>query len=163
MRLGPRIIHFSAQQPGKRPVPHGPSTTTYDALGRPTQVTDGGGGTLTYTYSGNDADRVVGPSPAGENTKRKQFDAQVRLTSVCEVTSLTGGGTCGQNSTQTGHWTRYTYYANSKLIGVTQDAQSIDEASFQGHVGGLKDPTQLGLVGQQDTHVLLIIGVNTSP
>jgi uncharacterized protein RhaS with RHS repeats len=84
------------------------TTTTYDALGGPTHVTDGGGGTLTHAYSGNDTYRVVGPAPTGENTQRKQFeyDAQGRLPSVCEVTSLTG---------------------------------------------------------QQDTHVLLIIGVNTSP
>ena len=78
-----------------------PSTTTiYDALGRPTSVTDSGSGYRDYTYSQNDTYESAGPAPSGENTKRKQFeyDALRRLTSICEITSATGSGTCGQTS-----------------------------------------------------------------
>ena len=104
-----------------------PSTqTTYDALGRKLLVTDSGSQSVSYTYPGNDVYRTVGPAPTGENTKRKQFeyDALGRLTSVCEVTSATGSGTCAQSSTQTGYWTQYTYDTLNNLVGVTQNAQS---------------------------------------
>jgi RHS repeat-associated protein len=101
-------------------------TTTYDALNRPLLTTDGGGGTITYSYSQNDILVAVGPPPTGENAKRRQleYDALGRLTSVCEVTSVTGSGTCGQRTTQTGFWTKYTYDAVGNLVGVTQNAQS---------------------------------------
>src|SRR5439155_26747481 len=39
------------------------TTTTYDALGRATQITDGGGGWTKYTYTGNDVLVEVGPAP----------------------------------------------------------------------------------------------------
>lgn len=74
-----------------------PSTTnTYDALGRATQVTDGGGGYVSYGYSQNDVLQTQGPAPSGENLKKKQmeYDALGRLTSVCEVTQGTGYGSC---------------------------------------------------------------------
>ena len=85
----------------------------YDALNRPTQVTDAAGGAVTYAYTFNDVLVTVGPAPAGENTKRRQleYDALGRLTSVCELTNGTSSwlaGTCGQNTPQTGYWTRYT-------------------------------------------------------
>jgi RHS repeat-associated protein len=101
-------------------------TITYDALNRPLLTTDGGGGTSTYSYSQNDVLVAVGPQPTGENTKRRQleYDALGRLTSVCEVTSGTGSGTCGQRTAQTGFWTKYTYDAVGNLTGVTQNAQS---------------------------------------
>jgi RHS repeat-associated protein len=102
------------------------TSTVYDPLGRPATVTDGGGGTLSYTYTQNDIYQTAGPAPSGENTKRKQFerDALGRLTSVCEVTSITGSGTCSQTSSVTGFWTKYTYDVNNQLTGVTQNAQS---------------------------------------
>src|SRR4029077_3808077 len=53
-----------------------------------------------------------------------EYDALGRLTSVCEVTSLTGSGSCGQTSAQTGDWTKYTYDLNNNLTGVTQNAQA---------------------------------------
>jgi RHS repeat-associated protein len=104
-----------------------PSTVTaYDALGRGTQVTNSAGQITTASYIQNDAYQTVGPAPSGENTKRKQseYDALGRLTSVCEVTSLSGSGTCAQTSPASGYWTKYTYDALDDLIGVTQNAQS---------------------------------------
>jgi YD repeat-containing protein len=106
--------------------PNTATTTTYDALNRPLLITDGGGGTINYSYSQNDVLVAVGPAPTGENTKRRQleYDALGRLTSVCEVTSGTGSGSCGQRTAQTGFWTKYTYDAVGNLVGVTQNAQS---------------------------------------
>jgi len=102
------------------------TTVAYDALSRPTTFTDGGGGTVTYTYIKNDVLRTVGPAPSGENTKRKQseYDALGRLTSVCEVTSGSGSGSCAQTSPQTGYWTTYTYDTANRLTGVIQNAQA---------------------------------------
>jgi RHS repeat-associated protein len=100
--------------------------TTYDALNRPLTVTDGGGGTITYTYASNDVYKSVGPAPTGENAKRKQlqYDGLGRLSSVCEVTSATGSGTCSQTTTKTGFWTTYTDDALGRVTGVTQNAQA---------------------------------------
>jgi RHS repeat-associated protein len=100
--------------------------TSYDALNRPTSITDAGGGSSTYAYAQNDVLVTSGPAPSGENTKRKQFehDALGRLTSVCEITSGAGSGTCAQNSSATGYWTTYTYDVNNNLTGITQNAQS---------------------------------------
>jgi len=89
-------------------------TTTYDPLNRISQITDAGGGTLTKSYTQNDVLVTRGPAPTGENTKRRQleYDGLGRLTSVCEITAGTSawpGGTCAQNTTQTGYWTKYTY------------------------------------------------------
>jgi RHS repeat-associated protein len=107
--------------------PSGPGiTTTYDALGRRTQVSDSGGGYTSYSYTQNDTVATRGPAPSGENTKRRQleYDSIDRLTSVCEITSATGSGACSQTSPQTGYWTKYTYDAGARLTGVTQNAQS---------------------------------------
>lgn len=105
------------------------SATGYDALSRVTSLSDSGGGTLTKAYSQNDVLTTRGPAPTGENTKRRQFerDGLGRLTSVCEITAGTSawpGGTCAQNTTQTGYWTKYAYDAVGHLTGVTQNAQS---------------------------------------
>ena len=102
------------------------TSTTYDALGRPLTVTDSGGGTVSYSYAANDSYQTASPVPSGENTKRKQleYDALGRLTSVCEVTSLTGSGACSQTSSATGYWTTYVYDVNNNPTGVTQNAQS---------------------------------------
>ena len=105
------------------------TTTTYDALNRPLVVTDGGSGTTTYSYTQNDVLVTVGPqvtSPQTENTKKRQleYDGLGRLTSVCEVSGASGSGTCGQNASQTGFWTKYTYNLLDNLVGVTQNAQS---------------------------------------
>ena len=102
-----------------------PATSTiYDALSRPTSVTDAGGGTTNYSYPQNDVMVTVGPAPTGENTKSRQleYDGLGRITSVCEITSVTGSGSCGQHSTATGYWTRYAYtYNGGNVITVTQN------------------------------------------
>jgi RHS repeat-associated protein len=107
------------------------TTTTYDALGRPLLVTDGGGGTTSYSYTQNDVLVTIGPAPSGENTKRRQleYDGLGRLTSVCEITSASGNGACGQTNAQTGYLTKYSYdttIINSVLYlrtTITQNAQ----------------------------------------
>jgi RHS repeat-associated protein len=108
------------------------TTTTYDALNRPLQVTDGGNGYTSYSYApsgsyNNDVLVTVGPAPSGENLKKKQleYDGLGRLTSVCELTgSANGGGTCGQNAPQVGYWTTYSYDGINRLQAVSQSAQS---------------------------------------
>ena len=102
------------------------TTTTYDALSRPLTVTDGGGGVTTYSYSQNDVLITITPALGGENVKSRQmeYDGLGRLSSVCEVTSASGSGTCGQRNALTGFWTKYTYDSNNNLLTVTQSAQS---------------------------------------
>src|SRR5450631_3048942 len=99
---------------------------TYDALSRPWTTTDSGTGTVNYTYTKNDVLQVVGPAPAGEQTKQKQlqYDALGRLTSVCEITSGTGSGPCNQTNPQTGFWAQYTYDLLGDMIGVSQNSQT---------------------------------------
>jgi RHS repeat-associated protein len=99
------------------------TTTRYDAIGRVSTVTDGGGNTVTtYTYSGNDV-LIDVTAPSGENHKKRQleYDGLGRLTSVCEiaVVSITG---CTQSSPITnGYWTQYAYGTNT--LSVTQNSQ----------------------------------------
>jgi RHS repeat-associated protein len=119
-------LPYSTATPGATSSSAPGTNTTYDPLGRKTGLTDSGGLSVSFSYSQNDALKTAGPAPTGENTKKKQYeyDALGRLTSVCEVTSLTGSGTCGQTNSQTGYWTEYTYDVNNHLTGVTQNAQA---------------------------------------
>ena len=111
------------------------TTQSYDPIGRPLVTTDGGSGTITLNYPNNNSlpgypndvvFQTVGPAPAGENTKRKQFeyDGLGRLISVCEVSAASGSGTCGQSVTRTGFWTKYTYDVLDNIVSVTQNAQA---------------------------------------
>ena len=98
------------------------NAAVYDALGRPTLVTDAGGGTVSYTYTKNDVLQTVGP---GQNfSKQLEYDGLGRLKSVCEITSATGSGSCGQVTAKTGYWTTYTYNALGQPLTVTQNAQA---------------------------------------
>jgi len=106
------------------------TSTVYDTLNRPTEATDSSGGYFTYFYSQNDVMREHGPAPTGENTKTRQFeyDSLGRLLSVCEITSLTGAGSCAQNGyTENGYLTTYSYSVLNRLTGVTQNAQSTSQ------------------------------------
>jgi len=103
------------------------TTTTYDALSRPLHVQDAGGGTVDYSYNANDVLITVGSvNNVGDSAKQRQYeyDGLGRLTSVCEVTSGSGSGSCGQTNALTGYWTKYTYDALGDLTGVTQNAQA---------------------------------------
>jgi RHS repeat-associated protein len=108
------------------------TTTQNDALGRPLTVTDGGGGTVSYAYVMNDVLLSVGPTQIFQ--KQLQYDGLGRLTSVCEVTSASGSGSCGQSSPATGFLTNYTYDALGNLLTVTQNAQP-------GAIGGQQSRT----------------------
>jgi RHS repeat-associated protein len=107
-----------------------PATTqTYDALNRPLITTDGGGGTVTLSYSANDVLQTIGPKVGSENLKQRQmeYNSIGQLTSVCEITAGTTSapaGTCGQTTSATGYWTKYTYDVLGDLLTVTQNAQS---------------------------------------
>ena len=105
------------------------TTTLFDALGRPASVTDAGGGYTDYAYTNNDVLVTRGPAPAGENTKRKQLelDGFGHILSVCEITSGTGSGTCGQGTNQTGYWTEYTYNPKGQITSVVQNAQGTSQ------------------------------------
>ena len=115
--------NYSSSEPGV--------STTYDALNRSTQVTDGGGGYTQYTYSYNDVLSTVGPqvtTPATENLKKRnlQYNGAGWLTSVCEVVTSTSpaGGACGQTASYTGYLTKYTYDGAGRLTQSQQNAQS---------------------------------------
>jgi RHS repeat-associated protein len=105
------------------------TTTTYDALGRVVQTQDADGGYVSYKYTNNDVLQTVSGTPSGTQSFQKQFeyDGLGRLTSVCEINvsgNLPNAGTCGQNTSQNGYWTKYTYDALGHLLTVTQNAQA---------------------------------------
>ena len=112
-------------------------TTSYDGLNRPTVTTDSGGGTTSYSYSQNDVLVTIGPAPSGENTKRRQmeYDGLGRLTSVCELTSAAGSGSCGQSTSQTGYWTKYTYDGLGNLTNAIQNAQGSPQSRSYSYDG----------------------------
>lgn len=111
-----------------------PGTTfSYDPLGRSTLVSDAGGGDVSYNYAPASSNNNVvlsalEPAPPGtsENTKQRQLqtDGLGRLSSVCEMTTGSGSGTCSQTVTQTGYFTQYTYDVLGHIVGVSQNAQS---------------------------------------
>jgi RHS repeat-associated protein len=97
------------------------TTTQYDAIGRPLSTTDAGGGKVSYTYIKNDVLQSVGPSPTFQ--KQLEYDGLGRLTRMCEITGVTGSGSCGESNPATGFLTIYSYDALGNLLTVTQNAQ----------------------------------------
>ena len=120
------------------------TSITYDALNRRAVLSDSGGRTVTYTYNQNDVDTSLTPVPTGELAKRKQleYDGLSRLTSVCEITSAVGSGTCGQTSPATGYWTKYTYTLLNKIASVVQNAQAASPQSRAYAYDGMGRMTQ---------------------
>jgi RHS repeat-associated protein len=104
--------------------------TIYDALDRQASIGEAGGGSIAYTYGINTSTptstmySALGPAPAGESTKRRLsgYNGAGQLTSVCEVTSLSGAGSCGTGSGYSGYLTQYTY-DGPNLIKTQQDVQ----------------------------------------
>ena len=104
------------------------TTTTYDAMNRPLQTSDGGGGTQSTSYPINDVLGTLGPAPSGEHTKNRQleYDGLGRLISVCEILS-SGGSSCGQSTAASGYKTSYAYgtpTAGGSQKVVTQGVQA---------------------------------------
>ena len=113
-------------------------STTYDALNRPLQVTDGGGGYTQYvrTASGAFLDVMVtqGPAPGVETPKRRQleYDGLGNLASVCELTSSSNGGVnCGQQAPQTGYLTKYGYDGLNRLKSIGQNVVGNVDGQFR--------------------------------
>jgi RHS repeat-associated protein len=101
------------------------SQSTYDALGRPWNMKDAGGGTVGYTYNLNDVLVTSGPIPAQENSKARQleYNGAGQLASVCEVTAGVSSGSCGQSAASTGYLTTYSY-SGSLLKAINQNVQT---------------------------------------
>ena len=101
---------------------------SYDALNRYVDISQSPWTQLDvhYSYSQNDVEVMVNPAPTGENPKSRQFQYDVlgRVTSVCEITSMSGSGTCSQNTGQTGFFTSYSYDPLGDLKQVSQIGQS---------------------------------------
>ena len=82
-------------------------------------MTDGGGGSVTYTYAQNDVTTSLGPKPAGENLKQVQteYDGLGRVSKVCHIGSTTSTGSstaCNQNTgSANGATDAYTYTQGS--------------------------------------------------
>ena len=135
-RSASQTLPYTASLGTYTTVPTQPGTsTTYDALNRKLQIEDGGGGTMTYIYSANSGGSgtpatynaliTLGPAPSGENTKRKllAYNGAGQLASVCEITTMSGNGSCGTGSAQSGYLTLYTY-DGPNLTKTQQNAQS---------------------------------------
>jgi YD repeat-containing protein len=108
------------------------NTTTYDGMGRVEKVLNSGMGYVQNTYGTATLNftvlQQIGPDSntgAGDTTKTKLFfyDGLGRLTSVCEVTSSTGG-TCGGGAVQSGAVTSYVYDPLNSIRSVTQGVQT---------------------------------------
>jgi RHS repeat-associated protein len=85
----------------------GITTTQFDNMGRPSTVTDGGGGVKTFTYSYNDVETTASPAPSGENSKSvlAQTNGFGMNTIWCQIvtSTLPAGSSCGANATGSGY------------------------------------------------------------
>jgi RHS repeat-associated protein len=118
---------------------NGTTTVTHDALGQDLVTTDGGGGTLTATYTGHssgcgnsmlgcvDVLVVLGPAPAGGEVVKqvqKEYDGLGQVRSVCQLSSATGTTSCGQANGGTGYLTTYNYNADGTVSSIVRGAQT---------------------------------------
>jgi RHS repeat-associated protein len=106
------------------------STITYDALGRVTSTTDGGGGYKKNIYNAQDVLTQLGPAPLTngiqENLKQRQYEYNGlgELVSVCEITAGEGtwsGYACNQNNSEIGYLTSSNYDAVGELLNQVQN------------------------------------------
>jgi RHS repeat-associated protein len=115
---------------------NGVTTTTHDALGRPLVQTDGGGGTITYTYTGSTSctsslsgcfvkTTTLGPAPSGEVVKEvaQEYNGLGQLLSSCVISSATGSAACGFGG-YTGFPTAYVYNADGTVASVSKSSST---------------------------------------
>jgi len=128
---GPSVtttVPYSGTQAEPAPSGTGSTTSQGDALGRPSSVSNTGGGVVNNTYSQNDVLSVLGPAPTGEHTKQTQtqYDGLGRVTSVCGIES-SGGAICGQVTGSLSGvvtTTAYTSASGSQTVTATRASQS---------------------------------------
>jgi len=104
------------------------TTTQMDAMGRVISVTDGGGGTVTSTYSQNDVLNALGPAPTNEHLKQvqNQYDGLGRMQDSCIIgngsTTACGQSTGSLNGVTTAY--SYTYASGSSTTTTTRGVQT---------------------------------------
>ena len=96
------------------------TTTSYDGLGRPLQITAVDGSHTTYAYSQN----AVQVTDAKGVQKVLQNDGLGHLWKVCEVSGQSGSAACGTVLGANGFLTTYTYDMAGRLTGVNQNGQT---------------------------------------
>jgi RHS repeat-associated protein len=115
---------------------NGTTTTTYDALGRLLVNTDGGGGTITFTYSGSSTctspllgceitTTVFGPAPAGEVVKQsaREYNGLGQLVASCSISTASGSTSCGFGG-YSGFPTTYNYNSDGTLASVSKSSST---------------------------------------
>jgi YD repeat-containing protein len=114
----------------------GITTTTHDALGRPLVQTDGGNGTVTFTYTGSSnctsslpgcliKSVTIGPAPAGEVVKKveQEYNGLGQLVASCAISSATGSKGCGFGG-YTGFPTAYVYNGNGTVASISKSSNT---------------------------------------
>jgi RHS repeat-associated protein len=105
------------------------TTIIYDAAGREKTVTDGNGGTTTYTYtagtSGTTVQSVLTPTPSGDQTlngkqRALMYNGLGQLVTACEVNAYSDAGPCPGSIGVNGYITNYSYNALGNLLRVAQ-------------------------------------------
>lgn len=118
-------------------------SSTYDALGRVTQITRGNSETLHYTYSGRATQSV------DENgvTRITQVDGLGRPVIVCEISSnpnMPGSGSpvsCGTDIAGTGFVTTYSYTLATPTTTISQGGQTrIFQTDWLGRTTSVTEP-----------------------
>ena len=94
-------------------------TYTFDAMGRKKSFTNPFGAQATITYSGRDA-KIA----AGNAAEQYETDSFGDILSVCEVNTLSGSASCGQDTAATGFLTTYTYNPIGGLTSIIRNANT---------------------------------------